>query len=275
MQKLSNTKLLSIVSLLFVLLLLAKMVSVALWWYLPSEGVELNAKKSYQAKYQRVNFSNMLASAKISTTSETPKATTQTKKAYSINSLTLKGLYGTESNGFAIVAKKANEKETSIVAVGEEYAGYRLKEIELTQVVFTKGKKDYVLALEKLEDKKVSQAIKRVKHKKSAQVDEHIVTKQDIHSYSKNPSKIWKDIAISPLKKSGKIVGFKVNRIKAGSKMAMLGLKKGDVIIRANNVQLSSFNDALKLYKDIDKIDTLELVVLRNNEEKEIIYEIH
>ncbi|MDF1883050.1 hypothetical protein JHD49_03775 [Sulfurimonas sp. SAG-AH-194-C21] len=273
MQKLSNTKLLSVVSLLLVLLLLAKLASVALWWYLPSEGVELNAKKSYLAKYQRVHFSNMLVFSKIK--AENGETSVNQVQTYSINSLVLKGLYGNKLSGFVIVAKKENEKETSIVGVGEEYAGYKLKKIALTEVIFTKANKDYILALEKPGDKKFTQAIKRVKHEKNSQLDEHIVTKQDIKNYSKNPSKIWKDIAISPFKKDGKIEGFKVNRIKAGSKMATLGLKKGDIIIRANNIKLSSLNDALKLYKDIDKIDTLELVVIRNNQEKEIIYEIH
>jgi len=272
MQKLSNTKLLSVVSLLLVLLLIAKLISVAIWWYLPSEGVELNAKKSYQAKYQRVYFSNMLIYSKVpdKRQDESVKST-----SYSINSLILKGLYGNRVNGFAIVAKKSAAKKTTIIAVGEVYAGYKLKEIELNQVIFTKADKDYVLVLEKSNNKNFSNAVQRVKHKTSSQNDEHIVTKQDIKKYSNNPSQIWKDIAIAPLKRNGKIEGFKVNRIKVGSKMAELGLQRGDVIIRANNVKLSSFNDALKLYKDIDNIDTISLVVLRNNQEKEIIYEIH
>jgi len=272
MQKLSNTKLLSMLSLLLILLLSAKLISVALWWYLPSEGVELNAKKSYQAKYQRVYFSNMLIYSKVpdKRQDESLKST-----SYSINSLILKGLYGSRLNGYAIVAKKSAARKTTIVAVGEEYAGYKLEEIELSQVIFTKADKEYVLVLEKSDNKNFSNAVQHVKHKMSSQDDEHVVTKKDITKYSQNPSQIWKDIAIAPLKKNGKIEGFKINRIKAGSKMATLGLKRGDVIIRANNVKLSSFNDALKLYKDIDNIDTISLVVLRNNQEKEIIYEIH
>jgi len=273
MQKLSNTKLLSVLSLLLVLLLIAKLISVALWWYLPSEGVELNAKKSYQAKYQRVYFSNMLIFSRVPDKRKSESKAQST--SYSINSLVLKGLYGSKLNGFAIVAKKSALKKTSIVAVGEVYAGYRLKEIELNQVIFTKADKDYVLTLEKSDTKNFSKAVKRVKRETSSQNDEHIVTKRDIKNYSNNPSQIWKDIAIAPLKRNGKIEGFKINRIKAGSKMAELGLKRGDVIIRANNVKLSSFNDALKLYKDIDNIETISLVVLRNNQEREIIYEIH
>ncbi|MDF1877751.1 hypothetical protein JHD47_07970 [Sulfurimonas sp. SAG-AH-194-L11] len=273
MQNLSNTKFLRPITLLLILILVAKMISILLWWYLPSEGVELNGQKSYGAHYQRVDFKNMLIKSK---SRQAPQSTEVTSKAYSINSLVLKGLYGRRSEGFAIVAKKASPKKTTIISVGEVYAGYRLKEIELTQVIFTKSNKDYVLVLED----KVSKSNSTIS--KASKIDNTLddstqksVSKEDIQSYSKDPSKIWKDIAIAPLKKAGKIVGFKVNRIKAGSKMASLGLKKGDVIIKANNIELKSFKDALKLYNKIDTIETISLVILRNNQEREIIYEIH
>ena len=273
MQKPSNKKLLSIATRLLVLLLIAKVISLVVWWYLPSEGVELNAKKSYLAKYQRVDFRNMLIKAKV----ETPTTKVETTSALSIDSLVLKGLYGSQFNGYAIVAKKSALKKTKIVAVGEEYAGYKLKEIAIDHVIFTKNAKDFILELQKSKGK-FNSSITRVNNsheEDDAEISEKVVTRSDIKYYSKNPSKIWKDIAIFPVKKSGRIEGFKVTRIKKGSKMAQLGLRKGDIMIRANNVKLTSFNDALKLYKNINKIDTIEIIVLRNNEEKEIIYEIH
>lgn len=276
MQNLSNTKLLKIVTKLLILLLLAKIISLGVWWYLPSEGVELNAQKSYRAEYQRVDFKNMIVKSKvIKSPSTSQQGQTNTTTAYSINSLLLKGLYGSRFNGFAIVAKVTAPKKTTIVSVGEKYVGYKLKEIALSEVIFTKSSKDYVLALEDT-DLKHSSRVKRVSKQVSQDTPtQRSVTKEDIRSYSNNPSKIWKDIAIAPLKRNGKIVGFKVNRIKAGSKIATLGLKKGDVIIKANNIELKSFRDALNLYKQIDKIETIALVVLRNNQEEELIYEIH
>ncbi|MDQ7042687.1 MAG: hypothetical protein Q9M34_04065 [Sulfurimonas sp.] len=273
MQNLSNAKLLSTITKLLILLLIAKIIGILVWWYLPSEGVELHAKKSYGAQYQRVDFKNMLVKSKVK---EAQKSQEVTTSAYSINSLVLKGLYGSRFNGFAIVAKKATPKKTSIISVGEVYAGYRLKEIELKQVIFTKASKEYVLALEDTRAKKLTKAVTRAK--KNIATDSNTqksVSKEDIRAYSANPSKIWKDIAIAPLKKGGKIVGFKVNRIKANSKMATLGLQEGDVIIKANNIELKSFKDALDLYKKIDKIETISLVILRNNQEREIIYDIH
>lgn len=273
MQKLSNTKLLPVITTLLILLLVAKLIALVVWWFLPTDGTELNAKKSYQAKYQRVDFKNMLIRAKV----DKPTAQTQAKTtAYSINSLVLKGLYGSKFHGFAIVAKKSALTETTIVGVGESYAGYKLKEIALTQVIFTKAGKEYVLALQKDAKSKYDHAVQRVKQSTNESgVKETKVSRQDIRHYSKNPTQIWKEVAIAPFMKNGKIDGFIVNRIKAGSKIAELGLQKGDVIIEANNVRLSSFNDAMKLYKNIDNIDTIALVVRRNNQEKELIYEIH
>ncbi|MDQ7067484.1 MAG: hypothetical protein Q9M40_05685 [Sulfurimonas sp.] len=47
MQNLSNAKLLSTITKLLILLLIAKIIGILVWWYLPSEGVELHVKKSY------------------------------------------------------------------------------------------------------------------------------------------------------------------------------------------------------------------------------------
>jgi type II secretion system protein C len=267
MQKLSDSKLLSTATRLLILLLVAKLISLVLWWYLPSEGVELNAKKSYKAKYQRVYFSNMLVFSKVSDVQAQKEAS-----IYSIDSLILKGLYGSKSFGYAIVAKKASPKATTIVSVGELYEGYKLIEIDLDQVIFSKNSKEYALALEASGKLTPSDVMKRVAN---VEQESKAVSKTDIDYYSKNPKEIWKNIAISEVRKNGKIEGFKVNRITKGSKLATLGLEVGDVIIRANNVELTSYNDAIKLYKDIDNISVLELVVQRDNQEKEIIYEIH
>jgi len=272
MQNLSNSKILPILTQLLILLLSAKIISLTLWWYLPSEGVELNIKKSYTPKYQRVDFKNMLVKAEVVEDVKEKKSTA----FFSINSLILKGLYGSRFHGFAIVAKKSLPQKTTIVSVGEVYAGYKLKAIELTQVIFTKSDKEYVLSLAKPSSRSYAKSVSKVKSRtRSGEVNEARVSRADIQRYSKNPSTIWRDIAIAPVKESGKIVGFRINRIRAGSKMAQLGLKRGDLIIRANNVKLSSSNDAIKLYKNINKLDTIALVVLRNNQEKEIIYEIH
>lgn len=280
MQKLSNIQLVALVSRLLVLLLVAKIISIGVWWYLPSEGIELNAQKSYQPIYQRVSFSNMLIDDKTDAYDShggtgaggAGGASSKGGTVKSIDYLLLRGLYGSRFNGFIIIAKKSAPNETSIIAVGEEYAGYTLKEIELRDVILTKGAKEFKLSLEESDEKYASSVTLAISNTEdSAQKD---VSRADIQKYSSDPSLIWKDIGIQEQKEGDQLVGFKVTRVKRGSKMDTLGLQKGDLIIKANNRALTSINEVLKFYKEIDKIETLALTILRDNQEKEIIYEI-
>jgi general secretion pathway protein C len=272
MIKLSKNSFLNLLVPLVGVVLVAKMVGVGLWWYLPDQGEELRVKESYTFPYVRVDFKNML-----------PKKASLAKKkevftpsqALNINSLILKGLYGIDQTGFAIIAKKSSPKKTTIISVGEQFAGYTLKMVAIDYVVLQKQHKEYILKLEKRATKPSTTFVKNVANTQEDDSNEYKVKKQDISYYAKHPSKIWRDIAIDEVKKDGKIIGFKVKRIRPKSKMATIGLKVGDLIIRANNVELQSYRDAIKLYKNINKIETLELVVLRNNQEKEIVYEIH
>ena len=275
MQKISNKYSLSVLFTLLILLLIAKAIGVLFFWYLPSSGIEVLDRKSYGVTYQRIDFKNVLIKIQESKDIQEEKSLKENSVAFSIDSLLLKGLYGNDSFGYAILAEKASPKETEIVAVGEVFQGYELNKIELSHVIFRKNSKSYILQLESTEAKE-SQKVNRVMRVKKRDIHEteKRVTRADINSYASNPSKIWKDISIRPLKRNGVISGFQVTRIKKGSKMAELGLEKGDVIIEANNIRLSSFKDAIKLYKNINKLDTISLIVERNHEEKEIIYEI-
>jgi len=276
MIKVSNSNLISILTKLLVLLVIAKAISLAIWSFLPSDGVELSQKENYQPEYQRVDFKNMLQSAKRK---EVKKSVVEEEASVSISitNMILKGLYGNQSRGYAIVALKSSAKKTSIIAVGEEFSGFRLKAINLLNVIFTKSGKEYVLALQKPKENK--SFIKRVEKKRDFSLSSDSATKDvsrtDISFYAKNPKQLWKDIAISEVKNGKKIEGFKVTRIDRNSKMASLGLKKGDLIIKVNNVVLKSYKAAMDIYAKIDKLDTIQIVVMRNNQEKELIYEIN
>jgi type II secretion system protein C len=101
------------------------------------------------------------------------------------------------------------------------------------------------------------------------------VNKKDISYFATNPREIWKNISIKEVYNGKKIDGFKVMWIKPGSKFAQLGLKKGDIIIKANNKRLTSYKDAIDIYTNISRLKEVQITVLRDNDEKEFIYEIN
>ncbi len=278
MIKLSNSVLMGVVSRLLVLLVVAKALTLALWWYLPSDGVELKIKHNYQPKYQRVHFKNMINNPTQTFKKEERKSiATQSAQGISITNMILKGLYGTESRAFVIVAMKSSPKKTEIIGIGEVFKGYRLKSITYNSAVFEKNSKDYILTLDKSVRKNNSKSSKSKGAARRASASENSVgvSRKDISYFAKNPKQIWRDISIKEVRDGKKILGFKVTKIKKKSKFASLGLQKGDLITKANNVKLESYKDALSLYKNIDKLDAIQIVVLRDNQEVELVYDLN
>ena len=272
MTKLSNPKILKLIIKLLILLVVAKSLSLAIWWLLPSDGVNLQVQSDYQPQYQRVDFKNMLSDkAKASNATRETTRNGASTNSVSVTNMLLNALYGSGSRGYAIVALKSSPKATSIVSVGESFSGYALKTILVHGVVFTKNQKEYVL---NMNDDALKNNGKSSVTKVNADEDEteKSVSRDDINAYAKNPDSIWKDISITQLNNNQ---GFKITNIRIGSKMAALGLKKGDVMIRANNSELKSAKDAIDLYKNVNTLQTLQLVILRNNQEKEFVYEIN
>ncbi|SFV53998.1 General secretion pathway protein C [hydrothermal vent metagenome] len=256
---------------LFILFLIAKAIGVGLFWFLPLEGVSLKRSYSFTPEYIRVDLARVFAFNKHP--SKSTLVDSKREITINIDSMILKGLYGNKKRGFAIVAKKGDEKKTTIVGVGESFEGYRLKAIELNRVIFTKDAKEFVLKLQKGRDFK--KAPSRNTLDVYQQENIHQVETDDVKYFAKHPRQIWKNISIQERKKDGKIEGFEVKWIKPGSKFAQLGLKKGDLIIKANNKRLQSYKDALDIYKKIERLDELSIVILRNNQEKELLYEIN
>jgi type II secretion system protein C len=250
---------------LLILLAIAKGISLGVWWYLPNDGIELGIKENYQPKYQRVDFSNML----LKSGEKQKNGISQSGDlSISITNMVLKGLYGTQNMGYIIVALKSAPLNTSIVGILEEYQGYTLKSIEPSSAVFQKQGKEYLLHLEDMNKVFVTA-------KSDNEAAPNDVSRQDINYFAKNPADIWKDISIIELKDGDKIAGFKVTKINPQSKFASLGLQENDVIIKLNNVALESYQDAIDVYSNIDKLSTIQIVVLRENQEKELVYEIH
>ena len=262
----------SLLTTLLFLLLVAKMIGVALFWFLPLEGKEI--QKHYNIVPDFIHIDLARSFGFIQRASSYPNGST-TVSSSTASSLILKGFYGNDKKGYALLAKKDNDKKVLIVAIGESIDGYRLKAIHSDGVVFSKSGKEFLLKLEKI--KTIKAEVRYEDDDASMSEDGVPVTVQDsdVKYFAKNPREIWKNISIQEKRKNGKIEGFEIKWIKPGSKFAALGLKKGDLIIKANNKRLQSYKDAFDIYKKIDKLDEVSIVVLRNNQEKELVYEIN
>ncbi|MEA3373494.1 MAG: PDZ domain-containing protein [Campylobacterota bacterium] len=258
--------LISLSTRIVIIVIVVKAMVLGLLWFLPSEGVDYYPEHSLQAKYHRYTLDSMLDKGQAGSASAQRVSATQMR-----STLVLKGLYGSKRKGFVIVAPEKTPTKTEVIAVGEQFGGNRLVQINPQSAIFERSGRRYVLQMENVDARLSS------KGTGAAERDDvpRSVSRSNINYYVKDIDKVWKDIGITELKEGKKITGFKVTRIKPSSPMAELGLRRGDVIIKANNKTLTSYADVLAIYKKIGTMQALELVVLRNNQEKEIIYEIY
>ena len=269
MQKLSNSQLFQTFINIFGVFALAKTLSLILWWFLPNDGVEFIKETNYKPSYQRVDFKNMLTPS-TQTIKQAATGASQYDKSINITNMILKGLYGKGRHGMAIVALKSSANKTTVLSVGETFSGYKLEEIYIDRVVFVKEAKEYTLQMAKSKTPSTS-FIKEIEQIEGTTQ----VSRKDINDYVQQRKDIWKDITIEPVNEEGEIKGFEVKSINKNSQIATLGLEVGDRIVIANNVELTSMKAVLDLYKDIKTIQTLQLVVLRDGQEEELIFDIN
>ncbi len=258
MKKISNSLYLAIFTKLLILVVLANIVALGLFWILPQKGESIEEKADYTTEYMKIDFANML----------TPTEGTQgSSGSVSHGDIILKGLYGKKNRGFVIVSMRSAPQATSIIGVGEIFGGYSLKTIAHDGAVFTKNNQDYNVALEDTRSNAIVGA--------SSNESDTSISHAQINEYVKNPAQIWKSISLQEVKDGTKLQGYRITKVEPNSKFDKLGLKQGDVITKVNNRVINSYNDVSNIYKNIDKLSALQIVVKRDNQEKEFVYEIN
>lgn len=256
----------SLLTRLLVIIIIAKILSLVLLWALPNEGVDFYEQKKMLPPYHPYTVGTIIEPPVV------VKGSTDDVQYLDagINTMILKGLYRKKESGYIILAMKAKPKDTEILGIGESYSGYKLVQIKPSSAIFERGSLLYTLEL-LTDDLKVL----RQKHAPFIEGEPYQMSRAEIQEYAKNFGQILQDINIIEVKNRGKLTGFKITRLRENTPFSYLGLLKGDIIIKVNNEPLKSYADALNIYQNIDNIKEIELIVLRDNQEKELRYEIH
>jgi len=264
-------------------MLLGLLLVVKIFWFsvevlwLPTAGVEHSEEKGAKALYYRVKLSPNEASAP----STTPTADSQT--VGSIKDITLLAIYSASD---ATVVTVEYKRKTKVIAKGEAIDGFVLEGAGSNYATFSKNAKTYRVNLQiktKSNAGVNSIAPSPVATPSASQPegdvtdagDHKIVDKSLVAYYAKNMDDIYKNIGIAEVKKGNALEGFRVSFIRKGSPFEKLGMKRGDVIKAINGQKIDSYNVAFDIYKNIENIDNLTLVIQRGKEEMELEYEVN
>jgi len=262
-------------------ILLGVLLVVKILWFvveviwLPTMGVEHSEDKGPKALYYRVKLSPNEAPAPA--TRQKPLAT-----AGSIKDITLLAIYHASDTTVVTVKYKG---KTKVLSKGDVINGFILEGAGSNYATFSKNAKTYKVDL--LIKTTSSTGIKSVtpssagtsSGKAEGNVvdvgDYKIVDKSLVEHYAKNMDDIYKNIGIKEVKKGNVLEGFRVTFIRKGSPFAKLGMRRGDVIKAINGQKIDSYNVAFDVYKNIENIDNLTLVIERGKEEMELEYEVN
>ena len=255
--------------LIFIALL--KIASLVGLFFLPKSGVDkASSSNSYNAKYYNYRVATILEDKKE------PITTTQQVVTKSLTGVILKAIFAKKDGTGFIIIEESNIKKTYVLSIGEKYKEFVLSKIFPNQAIFTLNGQEYTLMI----DKKMTN-FTPPKDSKSAispqdtTISSTAVNRNDIDYYVNNFDKIWENVAIKEKREGGKIVGFLITHINTNSIFNKLGLRLGDLIVAVNNKELKSYQDAFAVYKQVEHLRELKITVKRDNQLKDIEYEIY
>ncbi len=252
---------------LLVMVFIAKLIGMLLWFFLPKEGVEEGVETSYVMPYMRYSIDSFRL--KASEARVVDQANT-----LSIDSIILKAIYLMGDESFIVAAPRNNTSKSKTIAIGELFEGYKLIKVFKDYVVFERNYKPYRLYLIK---PKASSRWKELKSKDSEVTEEPLrrIPATEVKKVISNPTMIWKNIGIREHYVKGKQDGFKVSFVRKGTVFEALGLKVGDIIQSINNKELKNNAQAFSAYQELKDSKDLKLTIMRGQNLMELEYEVY
>ena len=256
----------------FTMVAVLKAAYLVLLYFLPATGVTKNILPTRMDEYITLDAGDLFDIQKGSGKTGRANGPREPQETtYPLTALKIKAIFHSPSLSFVTLE---DGKDVLFLDIGQSFKGYTLHKVFPKKAIFTRDGKQYELTLADDTDKKAADATRNTaKAVETVQTLKNI-PRDEIKTYQKDMSKIWSNIGLKEHKSGGKTDGFLVTFVKNGSVFEQLGLQKGDILTEANGIKIASYKDALNLYKKIDTIKVFKLTILRNNEEKELEYEI-
>jgi len=281
MNQLINNKVINFCFVVFVSIIIAKIISLIVFYSLPKQSIDLQVLNLEDKKLQLLSspFKN------LQTNPQETKATNNI--ATPINNLKLIAIYKESSSGGFVVISDGSQ--TDVLKLGDSYKNYKLIEINSDNVYLSQNnqkykleflKENFVNSFEQNEQEIVksnSHSIPSAPHLSNINAPQSLsykLQKDDISSSLKDLESAKKNIVFKEILKDGEIEGFRVLNLNRNSFFGNLGIVPGDIVKTVNGVEVKNYSKILELYNSIDSYDNIKVEIIRNNIIREINYEI-
>jgi len=252
-----------------------------LWWLLAPFLVAtllitgllmaLETKKSKTFAVKDAKMSYMYSFPKFFTLTIKPKKRSNNiQKVEKLGNLVLKACYIEKGSEFVMFEEG---KKSIFLNLNEEYKGAKLLEITKSSAKFLKRGKYISLVLENMtKTKKNDLPMEQAKVIEDGYIS---IKRTEIAKYRTNVRQALRDVRFQEIKKEKKFAGLRLSFIRRSSLFGKMGLKKNDIIESIDGKRLNNMMDLLPYYNALDNMTTLQIGFKRDNQMKEIIYEIN
>ncbi|HHF3135469.1 TPA: type II secretion system protein GspC [Vibrio alginolyticus] len=193
--------------------------------------------------------------------------------------LTLVGAVAS-SDANTSLAVIANRGKQATYGLGEEIEGTRatLKAVLVDRVIIDNQGRDETLMMEGIEYKKLSEspqvARAQAQRAEAATSDVGEKLEQIREEIAKDPQSVFKYITISPVKKDGDIVGYRVSPGRDAALFNYVGLQPGDIAVQLNGIDLSDPSSSVQLMQVMSDPQELNLTVERDGQQYDIYIQL-
>ena len=195
--------------------------------------------------------------------------------ASGLSGLTLVGtVSGPKKYGYAIFVDKNNDQEVFKIGDAVHAMGVLQRVEKDRAVLFSGGRAIDVPIIDAVSqaDSGTSKAGTAAPFVRSTSEGSYIVDQRKVRQALERPGQIMTDARLLPNTVDGKQQGFSINEIKPDGIYQSLGLQNGDVLLRINDFNISSPENALQAFMALKGMDRVNLDIIRSGNKMTMTY---
>ncbi len=186
--------------------------------------------------------------------------------------LTLTGLIAASDPNLAMAIIENNGRQDSyFIESPVDRTGAVLKEIQTDRVIIEYRGRLETLMLDGENYSKSAAPQQRKSEAPRAETRKITIDRKELLA---NPGKLTDYLRISPVRKHGELVGYRINPGKDTSLFKQAGLKANDLATSLNGIDLTDMQQAMTLMKDLPTMTDISLTVERNGQLYELYFSL-
>lgn len=226
------------------------------------------------ARYQPIINRDLFAVGK---TEKLPEPEPEPTKDLEVTDLNIK-LWGTVTGKgpvkYAVIEARSDGRRRAqdLYREGDTVESATIEKIFDNKIVLNSNGSRQLLFLEKFESKGRRHSFRRSHRRptrRHPRVIRRSISRKMVQNATRNFDKLISQAKVRPHKD-----GMRISSIKPRSVFRRLGLRNGDVIQSVNNRQISSMDDAMKIYQNLQNGEKISIQLLRRNRPRTIEYKI-